>query len=108
LDLHSFPTLRSSELRRIPWAYRLLERKFYVDEAYNQLLIRSYRGLGLLLAGFDRYIVQGAVRIIAAVPLRIGVWARALQNGQFQTYTLVSVIGLVLLIIGLAAGRLFG
>ncbi len=94
--------------RRIPWAYRLLERKFYVDEAYNQVLIRSYRGLGLLLAGFDRYIVQGAVRIIAAVPRRIGVWARALQNGQFQTYTLVSVIGLVLLIIGLTAGRLFG
>ncbi|PTX62526.1 NADH-quinone oxidoreductase subunit L [Melghirimyces profundicolus] len=94
--------------RPLPWTWRLLHRKYYVDEAYGKVIVTPYGWLGHFLAGFDRYIVGGAVRAVVKGVLLTGALVTGIQNGQAQTYALVSVIGLVLLIVGLTAGRLFG
>ncbi|SMO67126.1 NADH-quinone oxidoreductase subunit L [Melghirimyces algeriensis] len=91
-----------------PWLYSFLHRKCYVDEMQRAIVVEPYRMLGFLLSAFDRYIVQGIVHLVAGIPRFAGAIVTRLQNGQAQTYALVSVIGLVLLIIGLTAGRLFG
>lgn len=89
-----------------PVAYRLLARKYYVDEIYDALFVRSLRGLGQLLHAFDRFIVDGLVQTVAGVIRWVGRIGSRLQNGHAQTYVLVSLIGVVLLIVSFTAGRL--
>lgn len=91
-----------------PWAHRVLVRKFHVDEAYQVGIVRPYRGLGFLLHGFDRWVIQGLVHGTGKAVRGIGWLWSGLQNGQVQVYTLISLVGLVILIISLTAGRLFG
>ena len=50
-----------------PLPYRLLARKYYVDEIYDRLFVRSLKGLGLILQAFDRFIVEGLVKGIAGI-----------------------------------------
>ncbi|PTM56741.1 NADH-quinone oxidoreductase subunit L [Desmospora activa] len=90
-----------------PWAHRVLLQKYGVDEAYDAAIVRPYRGLGVLLSWFDRWVIQGLVGLATAVMRGLGRLGAALQTGQFQTYVLVSVIGLVILMVSLTAGRLF-
>lgn len=94
--------------RALPGVQRLLYRKYYVDEIYGFVLVRPYRWLGRFLNGFDRYIVQGAVGLVSTLVRSAGGLFAGIQNGQAQTYGLVSVVGLVLMILCLTAGRLFG
>ncbi|OYD08022.1 NADH-quinone oxidoreductase subunit L [Paludifilum halophilum] len=92
----------------IPWGYRLLKNKYFIDEIYAKGVVLPYRWLGAFLRGFDRFVVSGLVRFSAGIFRTVGRIGSAIQNGQAQTYALVSLVGLVLLIIGLTAGRLFG
>ncbi|GGE05153.1 NADH-quinone oxidoreductase subunit L [Marinithermofilum abyssi] len=92
---------------RAPWGYRVLLHKYYVDEGYAAVIALPYKGLSIFLRGFDRYVVEGLVRLATAAVQTAARVSTRLQNGQVQTYALISVIGLVLLMIGLAAGRLF-
>lgn len=93
----------------LPWAHRVLLQKYGVDEAYRAGIVRPYRGLGQLLYWFDRGVIhQGLVGLAAAVVRGIGRVGSAFQSGQFQSYVLISLIGLVILIASLTAGRWFG
>lgn len=93
--------------RTFPGVQRLLYRKFYVDEIYGLVWVRPYRWLGTFLKGFDRWIVQGAVGGVSTLVRSAGGLFTRIQNGQAQTYALVSIVGLVLMILCLTAGRLF-
>ncbi|MFD1397539.1 NADH-quinone oxidoreductase subunit L [Kroppenstedtia eburnea] len=94
--------------RALPGVQRLLYRKYYVDEIYGLVLVRPYRWLGAFLKEFDRWIVQRAVGLVSALVRSAGGLFTRIQTGQAQTYALVSVVGLVLMILCLTAGRLFG
>jgi NADH-quinone oxidoreductase subunit L len=91
----------------VPWAYRLVYRKYCVDEIYRVVFVWPLKGLGWFLSGWDRFIIGGLVYLTAWMALLIGRIGSRLQNGQAQTYALISLIGFVLLIAGLTAGRLF-
>ncbi|MBA4495971.1 NADH-quinone oxidoreductase subunit L [Paenactinomyces guangxiensis] len=97
----------ASVTRAVPWLYQLVYRKYYIDEVYHVLFVLPLKGFGWFLNGIDRFIVGGLVYLSAWVSSVIGQLGSRLQNGQAQTYALVSLIGFVLLIVGLTAGRLF-
>lgn len=79
--------------------HRLLERKYYVDELYDILFVRSLKGIGVALNAFDRYVVDGVVRGVSALVVGFGKTSMRLQNGQVQTYGLVSLFGFVALVV---------
>ncbi|MGA9172816.1 MAG: NADH-quinone oxidoreductase subunit L [Thermoactinomyces sp.] len=91
----------------VPWAYRAVYRKYYIDEIYRIVIVWPLKGLGWFLTGLDRFIIGGLVYLIAWIAQAVGRIGSRLQNGQAQTYVLISLIGFVILIVGLTAGRLF-
>ena len=90
---------------RMPGLVKLLERKYYVDELYHYAIVRPLGGLGSLLEAFDRYIVDGAVRLAAQSVTAIGRLNTRLQSGQLQAYVLTAIIGLIVLTVAIAGRR---
>jgi NADH-quinone oxidoreductase subunit L len=90
---------------RAPWLYRLLNRKYYIDEIYEAVIVRPLRGLGSVLHLFDTYVVDGIVRLASYSVVGIGRLGSRLQNGQVQTYGLATLLGLLVLILALAGRR---
>ncbi len=87
----------------LPWLYQLSYRKYYIDEFYHYVFVRPLKGLGYVLNLFDRYIVDGLVNLVAKIAQGLGRLHAYLQNGQMQTYGLVVLVGLVLILIGFTA-----
>lgn len=88
--------------------YRLSFRKYYIDEIYNAVFVVPLRGLGLAVNLFDRYVVDGLVRLVASFTYGVGTTGSRVQNGQVQSYGVVILFGLVILLItALVAGGLF-
>ncbi len=78
--------------------HRLLERKYFLDDLYEDVLVRGvlYRGAVATLSWFDTYVVDGVANGIAG-SLRIGSASlRLLQTGQVQVYAMVGFIGLLI------------
>lgn len=93
-------TISREKMVTILPGYELLLNKYYIDEVYQHTFVRGLTGLGHLLTYFDRYVVEGLVKLSAGIATGIGSLGAKLQNGQVQTYGATVVIGLVLLIIG--------
>ncbi|MDQ6420952.1 NADH-quinone oxidoreductase subunit L [Paenibacillus sp. LHD-117] len=89
-----------------PWLVRLLERKYYIDEAYELVFVRGLRALGTALGAFDKYVIGGLVKFAGSVASYSGKTALRLQNGQIQTYSLAAVIGIIVLAVAIIGRRL--
>lgn len=89
--------------RPMPWLYQLSFRKYYIDEIYQVVFVKSLKWIGKVLDLFDKYVVDGLVTLVAVITNAIGAAHARIQNGQMQTYGFVVFVGLVLLIIGLTA-----
>jgi NADH-quinone oxidoreductase subunit L len=77
--------------------YRILYNKYYVDELYINVITKPVVSLGNLLWSIDRNLVDGFVNFTAnTARWKGGLFARV-QNGQVQTYGLVTVIGGIML-----------
>jgi NADH-quinone oxidoreductase subunit L len=92
---------------RAPGVVRMLAKKYYIDEFYEGVIVRGLRGLGCLLLAIDRYIVDGAVMLSAAIVRGVGNAGTRLQNGQLQTYGLITLLGFVIIFIALVGRRYF-
>ncbi|ULL19488.1 NADH-quinone oxidoreductase subunit L [Paenibacillus sp. H1-7] len=90
---------------RAPWVYRLLNRKFYIDEIYDTIIVKPLKGLGIVLHLFDEYIVDGIVKLASYSVVGIGRIGSRLQNGQVQSYGLMTLLGLIILVLALAGRR---
>jgi NADH-quinone oxidoreductase subunit L len=77
---------------------QLLARKFYIDELYDLLLIRPLRALGHTFAWDDNVIIDSLLWLIAAVPRALGGLFRLTQRGRLQTYALLSLALLALIV----------
>jgi NADH-quinone oxidoreductase subunit L len=80
----------------VPWLQRLLERKYYLDEVYDALFVRT---MDAAATGGDRFleepVIDGTPDGIAAVA-EAGAGALSLtQSGYFRTYALVFLGGTV-------------
>ncbi|PZD97801.1 NADH-quinone oxidoreductase subunit L [Paenibacillus sambharensis] len=96
---------RTAAAARLPWLVNVLENKYYIDELYRYCIVRPVLGIGTLLVLFDRYIVGGAVRLAGGLAVLAGKAGTRMQNGQVQTYGLLTAAGLVILIVAVAGRR---
>jgi NADH-quinone oxidoreductase subunit L len=102
--------------------YRLVYRKYYVDELYDALFVNRAKDLGLALGAFDRnvidgagvngagwltrfisqvsmwwdtWIVDGSVRLGSFIVYGLGFVSKFFQTGYVQNYMLLIVVGLI-------------
>jgi NADH-quinone oxidoreductase subunit L len=80
----------------------LFANRFYLDELYTALIVRPLEVLGLVAAAFDRYVIDGLVNLVAALPLAIGAVVRRLQSGLVQRYAVAGALGTLLVVLALA------
>lgn len=83
--------------------YKVLENKFYVDEAYNFLIIRPFVMMSqYFVVPFDKYVIDGAVNGSGYVTAFAGVFLKRLQTGLVQNYALLMVVGVIVALAYLA------
>jgi len=109
---------------RFTFLYDLLSNKYYIDEIYSAVFIKPVIGLSRLASRFDLGIIDGAVNMSAAAVValsRVKAWIdrnivdgavnmtawviglsssvlRRIQTGYIQTYLLIALGGLTLII----------
>ncbi|MDH7479111.1 MAG: NADH-quinone oxidoreductase subunit L, partial [Syntrophomonadaceae bacterium] len=90
-------------VQRLPRTYRLLSRKYYIDEIYQFLIDRLVDGSARVLYWVDLHLVDGAVNGVGGSTRRGGFWLQRLQSGQAQHYALalVSAVIIMALVFGL-------
>ncbi|MGE5701800.1 MAG: NADH-quinone oxidoreductase subunit L [Clostridia bacterium] len=84
----------------MPWAYQMSYRKYYIDEIYHFVFVRPLAGIGYVLDAFDRYVIDGLVNLTAKITQGIGALHARIQSGQMQTYGLIVLVGILLLLVG--------
>lgn len=87
--------------------HKVLDNKYYVDEAYDFLFVRSTRALGRAMYWFDQNIVAGLlVGGTAYMTKNMGLVLRNLQSGNVQRYATYIALALVLALIAVISGAL--
>jgi NADH-quinone oxidoreductase subunit L len=89
-------------------AYRWLYNKYFVDEAYDAMVIEPVvqGSRSVLWRGFDVRLIDGLVNAIGYRSRNIGGALRRLQSGNIRTYAAWVVLGSIVIIayMGLAGG----
>src|SRR5215471_502916 len=88
---------QAQPLRRMP---RLLENKYYVDEAYdttiiNPILAFSREGLWKI---FDLGVIDGLIHTLGNAVVRLGRAARYLQIGFVRSYAAIILAGALIIV----------
>jgi NADH-quinone oxidoreductase subunit L len=96
--------------KSVPFGYRLVEGKYFVDEGYqavlvSPLLIFSRYGLGLLV---EKGLIGGAAQILSGAANFSGAILRTLQSGNLRSYAGWLTAGAVLLLLVVLHGQLHG
>jgi NADH:ubiquinone oxidoreductase subunit 5 (subunit L)/multisubunit Na+/H+ antiporter MnhA subunit len=66
-----------------------LANRLYVDAFYDQLFARGLEGISIVIAWFDRNVVDGAVNLVSALTLLGGEGLKYLETGRAQFYLLI-------------------
>jgi NADH-quinone oxidoreductase subunit L len=87
----ALPNLAADRWKRL---YKLVYNKYYVDELYETLFIKSLKNLGTgLWRGFDDFVIDGTINGMAYL---IGVLSgamRKIQTGLVQNYAFSMIVG---------------
>ncbi|MDX1964536.1 MAG: NADH-quinone oxidoreductase subunit L [Pirellulales bacterium] len=87
--------------RAVQPLYELSYGKFFIDQLYMVLFVFPATVLAFVCYAIDRWIIDGLVNFIGAVPAWCGQQMRLLQNGMVQFYALAMVLGTIVLIWGM-------
>ncbi len=79
-------------------AYKLSRGKFFIDEIYNTLIVFPLFLLAQASYLFDRWIVDGLVNLVGAIPPLFAGALRSLQSGLVQFYAMAMVLAVLVLI----------
>jgi NADH-quinone oxidoreductase subunit L len=97
---------RTWSVPRYAFAQRVLEHKFYFDEAYDYAFYKPAVALATgLRRWFEEPVVQGSIGEIAEGVREAGLGTRRLQTGLVRTYALAIAAGLAVLTIVFVAVR---
>lgn len=78
---------------------KVLSNKYYVDELYHAIIVTPVAKIsGFCAEIFDKYVVDGAVNGLGRNVRRLGTGLKAIQTGDLQTYALMMLMGLVVVI----------
>ena len=84
-------------------AAELMERRFFVDDAYEAVFTRFGGQLARFLVWFDTRVIDGAVNGVGAVTLLVGRRSRRVQTGLVRGYVGVTLLGAIVLVVVLLA-----
>jgi len=91
------PGIPSALAGRFPWATRILDRKFYVDEFYGKAMIAPLvRASEAIHKGFDLGVIDRTADGSAAAIARAGKRLNVMQTGLIRDYALAFLLGAVL------------
>jgi NADH-quinone oxidoreductase subunit L len=84
---------------RFPWLYKLLYNKYYVDEIYNAVFVKStVSGSQAVYDHFDLKVIDGTINGTGAAAGFAGKVLSYFQSGLVKDYALIFLLGVVLLI----------
>ena len=88
---------------RFPRIYRVLFNKYYVDEAYDAVVVRPIQTSSdrFLWKFFDVVVIDGAVNGSGRVVDLTAQWLRRIQTGVEQAYAVILVGGIVFVVTAL-------
>jgi NADH-quinone oxidoreductase subunit L len=93
------PALPKMLAERWKGLYQLVFNKYYVDELYEILFIKSLKGLGTgLWKGFDEFVIDGTINGIAYFVGLLSNAMRRIQTGLVQNYAFSMIIGGIVLV----------
>lgn len=102
------PTIQPARLaNQLHFLYQVSFRKFYLDEIYYAVVVAVGKFLAAVVDFVDRYIIDGIVALVARGTYVVGLGLKYTQTGQVQTYGLVAMLGL-LVVIAIAMFRVGG
>jgi NADH-quinone oxidoreductase subunit L len=79
---------------------RLLEAKYWVDEAYQGAIVEPLRTAGRGFFWIDRFIVDGIVNLFGWVPQVLGTTLRlTMQRGYLQGYAAAMLFGIAVILL---------
>jgi NADH-quinone oxidoreductase subunit L len=81
--------------------YELSYGKFFIDQLYLVGIVFPAMLLAYVCYGIDRFVIDGAVNLVGALPAYAGRMMRLLQNGMVQFYALAMFLGVIVLIWGM-------
>ncbi len=82
--------------KRFPALYRLLDRKYWVDEIYDRLIVQPLGAFSRFLwKGFDDTIVDGSVRALAWATELTAEGGRLSTTGNVRSYALYFFLGVL-------------
>jgi len=92
-----YPLIPGRLARRLPWLYKILVGKYYVDEFYDAAFVRpAVRSAGFIYDRIDLKIIDGAIDGSAAAVNVAGKGFSRLQTGLVKDYALAFLLGVVL------------
>jgi len=84
---------------RLPWLYRLLYNKYYVDEAYSAIFVNpTVKGSQAVYDHFDLKVIDGTINGTAAAAGFSGRILSLLQSGMVKDYALILLLGVAIFI----------
>jgi NADH-quinone oxidoreductase subunit L len=90
----------------VPWLRRLLERKFWFDEAYDAAFYRPASAVGQAWTTWvEGPVVGGSISGVATGARGLGRGVSAVQTGYVRTYVLALALGAALLFLVYLAAR---
>jgi NADH-quinone oxidoreductase subunit L len=90
------PDLPGRTVRSFPGIHRLLVGKYYVDEAYDAVVVRPLvLGAEMVYTHFDLKVVDGALNGSAAAANLTGKRLNLLQSGLLRDYALAFLFGVI-------------
>jgi len=82
--------------------YRLVRNLYWVDELYDAVILRPFYRVSRFFAGFDRWIVDGAVNAAGVAADILGQIVKLFQTGYVRNYALLFLAGVVAILFYLA------
>ena len=81
--------------------YTLFSRKYYMDELYENVIVRTvlYNGIFRACAWFDSHVIDGLVNGLARGTGTASTTLRKAETGQLQLYGLTIIIGVIAIIV---------
>ena len=78
---------------------RVVRDKFYVDEAYEAIVLRPYYGLCRAAAAIDEKLVDGAVNATGAAADLASQMLRLAQTGYVRSYAFMFFLATILILV---------
>jgi len=83
---------------RLGQLFRAVERKWWVDEFYQMIIVRPYEVLTRFIAHpVDQVVIDGIVNGLGALVRTTAQTWRQIQNGYVRSYALTFLLGVVLI-----------